>query len=67
MAFWSKFTPSDRKAHPDAQPSAGPLPASTDHDDRLPGIAGYQGYRIGKNAMPENRFRFVRPGDQQQR
>lgn len=65
MAFWSKLTGKDKMAHPDAQPMQQ-LP-ETQHDDRLPGIAGYQGYRIGKNAMPERRFNFVRPGDQQRR
>ncbi len=31
-------------------------------DDRYPGIAGYQGVAgLKKNAMPERRFRFVRP------
>lgn len=63
MAFWSKLTGTDKKAHPDAQ-QVGPMP-QTQHDDRLPGIAGYQRYGVGKNAMPENRFRFVRPGDRQ--
>ncbi len=32
-------------------------------DDRLPGRAGYSGYGLKKNAMPENRFQYVRPGD----
>lgn len=36
-------------------------------DDRYPGRAGYAGYGLKKNAMPENRFKFVRPSDQKQR
>ena len=65
MAFWSKISSTDKTAHPDAAP-VGPLPATTQHDDRLPGVAGYSGYRIGKNAMPEHRFNFVRPSDRKQ-
>ena len=65
MAFWSKLTGTDKKAHPDAQPTQQ-MP-QTQHDDRLPGIAGYEGYGIGKKAMPERRFNFVPPRDQQRR
>lgn len=65
MAFWSKLTGIDKKAHPDAQPTQQ-MP-QTQHDDRLPGIAGYQRYGVGKKAMPENRFNFVPPRDQQRR
>lgn len=36
----------------------------TDRDDsRLPGRAGYSGYGLKKNAMPENRFKYVRPDE----
>ncbi|HEV2060729.1 MAG TPA: hypothetical protein VGR11_15360 [Solirubrobacteraceae bacterium] len=30
-------------------------------DERYPGSAGYRGYGLKKHAMPENRFKFVRP------
>jgi hypothetical protein len=30
-------------------------------DERYPGVAGYQGQGLKKNAMPEMRFKFVRP------
>ena len=30
-------------------------------DERLPGCAGYGTTSLKKNAMPEHRFRFVRP------
>jgi hypothetical protein len=30
-------------------------------DERYPGLAGYQGQGLKKNAMPEMRFKFVRP------
>lgn len=30
-------------------------------DERYPGSAGYSGYGLKKNAMPENRFKFVPP------
>ena len=62
MAFWSKIKP-DKSAHPEPQPTQQ-MPTS-EEDERLPGIAGYKGYGIGKNAMPERRFNFKRPGDQQ--
>jgi hypothetical protein len=30
-------------------------------DERYPGAAGYNGMGLKKNAMPEHRFKFVRP------
>lgn len=36
-------------------------------DPRLPGLAGFVGVGLRKNAMPEMRFNFVRPDQQQQR
>lgn len=36
-------------------------------DPRLPGIAGYVGMGLKKNAMPEMRFNYVRPEDQPKR
>ena len=30
-------------------------------DERYPGSAGYNGVGLKKNAMPEHRFKFVRP------
>lgn len=48
-----------KKKHLKSEPSwAGP-PA--DHDERLPGVAGYTGNGLKKNAMPEHRFNYVPP------
>lgn len=41
--------------------------ATPQDDNRYPGRAGYSGYGLKKNAMPENRFIFVRPEDQNKR
>lgn len=51
--------------------SAKPQPSRDERvfsvtDERYPGSAGYRGNSIGKNAMPENRFRFVRPDGKSQ-
>ena len=32
-----------------------------DGDERYPGFAGYTGVGLKKNAMPENRFKYVPP------
>lgn len=40
---------------------------ATANDPKLPGAAGYHGNGIGKNAMPEKRFSFVRPDEKSQR
>lgn len=45
---------------------AKPEPSGADRtfpttDERYPGSAGYRGNRLKRNAMPENRFKFVRP------
>ena len=31
-------------------------------DERMPGVAGYNGYGLKKNAMPETRFNYKPPG-----
>jgi hypothetical protein len=36
-------------------------PGAAAGDERYPGAAGYSGIGLKKNAMPENRFKFVRP------
>lgn len=36
-------------------------------DPRLPGVAGYPGVKLKKNAMPPMRFNYVRPDQQQHR
>ena len=41
---------------PETPPRTFPLA-----DERYPGNAGYNGFGLKKNAMPEHRFRFVRP------
>lgn len=53
--------------------NSGP-PATKEHgrptaqdDPRYPGRAGYSGNGLKKNAMPENRFQYVRPEDQRKR
>ncbi|MFP5364851.1 MAG: hypothetical protein ACLGI5_19200 [Thermoleophilia bacterium] len=48
-------------------PSTASQHHSTTSDARLPGSAGYIGNGIGKNAMPERRFTFVRPDQQNRR
>lgn len=35
---------------------------SSSEDERMPGVAGYNGYGLKKNAMPENRFTYRPPG-----
>ena len=42
-------------------PSAEPPRSFPPGDERYPGLAGYQGQGLKKNAMPEMRFKFVRP------
>ena len=51
-----------RKRTP-APPEPSTVPRATPPgDERYPGIAGYQGVAgLKKNAMPERRFKFVRP------
>lgn len=50
-----------RKSGPPATKEHG---RATEKDDpRYPGRAGYSGYGLKKNAMPENRFYYVSPGD----
>ena len=39
-------------------------PSDAGGDDRYPGLAGYTGNGLKKNAMPENRFKYVRPDQQ---
>lgn len=50
--------------------TGGPPSTASQHgsaaDPKLPGSAGYRGNGIGKNAMPENRFKFVRPDGKSQ-
>lgn len=55
-----------RKKRPGGPPSTATQYA-TPPDPRMPGSAGYHGNGIGKNAMPEMRFNFVRPDEQQKR
>ena len=33
----------------------------SESDERYPGLAGYTGVGLKKNAMPENRFKYVPP------
>lgn len=49
-----------RKNTPTPPPSTPPR-AFPRGDERYPGLAGYQGQGLKKNAMPEMRFKFVRP------
>ena len=51
-----------KKSSPDTpSPSVGTLPTAPT-DSRYPGLAGYVGTTgLKKNAMPELRFKFVRP------
>lgn len=50
---------SKRGKHLKSEPSWPGPPA--DHDERLPGLAGYTGNGLKKNAMPEHRFNYVPP------
>lgn len=36
-------------------------------EERYPGSAGYTGVGLKKNAMPEHRFKFVRPDSKRDR
>jgi hypothetical protein len=47
-------------------PQGDVKPFARTEDDRYPGFAGYRGYGLKKNAMPENRFKFVRPDGRSQ-
>ena len=48
-----------KKKHLKSEPSwPGPGP---DADERYPGLAGYTGNGLKKNAMPEHRFKYVPP------
>ena len=48
-----------KKKHLKSEPSwAKP---SDEGDERYPGLAGYTGVGLKKNAMPENRFKYVPP------
>ena len=47
-----------KKKHLKSEPS---WPMPTEHDERLPGFAGYTGVGLKKNAMPENRFNYQPP------
>ncbi len=56
MGIWKK-----KSKRPQAAPQVQRDSAASG-DPRMPGIAGYQGIGgLPKNAMPDNRFRFVRP------
>jgi hypothetical protein len=52
-----------KKGSPAKPPAADrkAAPASDPSDPRYPGLAGYHGVGLKKNAMPEQRFKFVRP------
>lgn len=56
-----------RKKKASGPPSTATQHAKPQQDPRLPGSAGYHGNGIGKNAMPEMRFNFVRPDEQSRR
>lgn len=58
MAFWKRKS----TAQPDESATHEPAAES---DPKLPGSAGYAGVGLRKNAMPEQRFNFVRPDDRQ--
>lgn len=49
-----------KKSKPAKQESSEPR-TFPPGDERYPGNAGYNGYGLKKNAMPEHRFKFVRP------
>ena len=50
-----------RKSTPATPAPSAPERTIPPGDERYPGVAGYQGQGLKKNAMPEMRFRFVRP------
>lgn len=56
MGLWKKSTTAEKGT---SEVGQGAPRAPT--DPKLPGIAGYQGLGLTKNAMPVNRFNFVRP------
>lgn len=62
MGLFSKKKSSSVKSQPSADERAFPIT-----DERYPGSAGYRGRNAGKNAMPENRFKFVRPDGKSER
>lgn len=62
MGLFSKNKSSPVKPQPSSEDRSFPTT-----DERFPGSAGYRGNGIGKNAMPENRFRFVRPDGKSER
>ena len=58
MRLWKKrATTAESDKRPQDRPQNPPAPA----DPTLPGSAGYSGSGLGKNAMPETRYTFVRP------
>lgn len=50
---------SKKGKHLKSEPS-WPRPSDSG-DERLPGLAGYTGNGLKKNAMPEHRFNYVPP------
>lgn len=56
MGLFSKSKSGSDKPQPNTHERVFPIT-----DERYPGSAGYRGNSIGRNAMPENRFKFVRP------
>ena len=64
MGLFKKRAAAEPDVEPEPQEESAPRPVLVD-DDRLPGSAGYSG-RAGRNAMPNQRFKFVRPDEQRQ-
>lgn len=62
MGLFSKKNSSSVKRQPSSDERAFPIT-----DARYPGSAGYGGKNRGRNAMPENRFKFVRPDGRSER
>ncbi len=50
-----------KKSSPATPPPSPSEWLTTPADDRYPGLAGYVSSDLEKNAMPELRFKFVRP------
>ena len=63
MGLFRKRSEQPAQPEPPQQQAAPQRP----NDPRLPGVAGFHGVGLKKNAMPEMRFEYVRPDQQQRR